>query len=76
MGYGTRPHDWKTHELEPMKNSLSPPACVRAPRRSTFHNPSSPASMNAKQACRTRSTSLRTPATLLGTLHRQTPQSF
>jgi hypothetical protein len=24
MGYGTRPHDWKTHELEPMKNSVSP----------------------------------------------------
>jgi hypothetical protein len=24
MGYGTRPHSWKTHELESMKNSLSP----------------------------------------------------
>src|SRR5271163_3364274 len=28
MGYGTRPHDWGTHELESMKNCLSPSACV------------------------------------------------
>jgi hypothetical protein len=55
MGYGIRPHDWKTYELESMKRlSVSPRLLVRVliPPRSTFHTPSSPTSMNTKQSCR------------------------
>ena len=52
MAYGTQPHDWRIHELESMENclSLSHRPCV-SPLFSTFHNPSSPTGMNAKQAC-------------------------
>jgi hypothetical protein len=32
MGYGTRPHDWKTYELESMKRlSVCPRLLVRVP---------------------------------------------
>jgi hypothetical protein len=31
MGYGTRPHDWKTDELESMKPSLCLTVCVGIP---------------------------------------------
>jgi hypothetical protein len=48
MGNRTRPHGWKTHELESVKNgSVSVPSSAwRVPH--LFPNPSSPKSMNAK----------------------------
>ena len=66
MSYGTRPHDLETHELGSMKKlSVSVPStmclslvALRDPA------PSSPASMNAKQACHIRPSSHRAPTTM------------